>query len=66
MTETVICMPAVNSFRNPEDIEKRHPDWKRVKCPECGTECFETDVARDAMEEFGWKATCTNCAVSKR
>ena len=66
MTQTVICMPAVKSFRNPEEVEKRNPGWKRTVCPECGGECFETEVARDAKKAYGWPMVCTHCAVSKK
>lgn len=66
MNETVICMPAVSSLRNPERIEKEHPDWKRRNCPECGAECYETELAREAKKAYGWPMVCTNCAVSKR
>lgn len=60
-----ICMPAVKNLHKidtPENIQKKHPDWKLVKCPICGEGCYESDMARK-LRANGMAATCTNCAI---
>ena len=44
--------------------EPARADWTLVSCPVCGTECWESDLARSARAaEPGLKATCTTCAL---
>lgn len=41
-----------------------HEDWKLVTCPICGSECWESDLARQALAaEPDLRAACTACAL---
>lgn len=44
--------------------DPQHDDWKLTTCPICGAECWETDLARQAMAaEPELRAACTTCAL---
>lgn len=44
--------------------DPQRDDWKLVTCPICGAECWETDLARQAMTaEPELRAACTTCAL---
>ena len=49
----------------PEDVVKRmHPDWKRIPCPSCGQDCWESSLARE-MKAKGITGLCTLCSLKK-
>lgn len=39
-------------------------DWKLMKCPECGAECWELPIA-EIVKAQGAKGLCTMCALKK-
>jgi hypothetical protein len=43
--------------------EPKHTDWVLVKCPICGSECWESDLARIVKQQDGIIAVCTTCAI---
>lgn len=44
--------------------EPARDDWKLTTCPICGAECWESDIAREAMAaEPKLSAACTACAL---
>jgi len=51
------CMPLNRSPFDPVP-----PGWKMVSCPECGRDCFESDLCR-LLKQDGIKALCTECAL---
>lgn len=52
------CMPLrVN-------VPTGHKDWKLMKCPECGAECWELPLAEVAKAQ-GARGLCTMCALKK-
>lgn len=45
--------------------DPRKDDWKLTTCPICGAECWETEIARQALSvEPRLRAACTACALS--
>lgn len=54
----VICLPLKSNIPNPN-----RPDWKLVTCPTCGAECWESELAREAIKAEGLAASCTACAL---
>lgn len=55
----IACMPLK---RNIPDAS-RYPEWKLVKCPVCGAECWESDLMRQVLTEEGCTAACVECAL---
>lgn len=55
----ILCLPLKRNVPNPKD-----PDWKLTTCPICGSECWESDLARETMKAEGLKAACTACALT--
>jgi len=51
------CMPLKRNVPNP-----KHNDWKLVKCPSCGSKCWESDLTRQ-VKATGMRALCTECAI---
>ncbi|WP_113674064.1 alanine racemase [Vallitalea guaymasensis] len=47
------------------NIPNGNEDWKLVKCPSCGSECWESDLARQAMSTGSVVGLCTDCALRK-
>lgn len=44
--------------------EPHGDDWKLTTCPDCGAECWETDLARQALAaDPTLRAACTLCAL---
>ena len=55
----ILAMPLKANIPDPQ-----RDDWKLVTCPICGAECWETDLARQAMAaEPELRAACTTCAL---
>lgn len=55
----ILAMPLKDNIPEPKD-----PSWKLATCPICGAECWETDLARQAMEaEPDLRAVCTVCVL---
>ena len=55
----ILAMPLKASIPDPQ-----RDDWKLVTCPICGAECWENDLARQAMAaEPELRAACTACAL---
>lgn len=55
----ILAMPLKANIPNP-----KRDDWRLVACPVCGAECWETDLARQAMAaEPELRAACTACAM---
>lgn len=52
-----ICLPLVKNIPTP-----KAKDWKKVKCPICGAECWESDLARQIKRKVD-AAACTMCAL---
>jgi len=57
-----VCMPRLDNIGIHSPVP---PDWKLVLCPECGDECFETDLCRMIVKDPDNKAVCTKCALKK-
>lgn len=55
-------MPLVQNVPEP-----KHGDgWKRVKCPECGRDCWHRPEDEDVIAIFRLDgAVCTECALRK-
>ena len=47
-----------------KNVPEGRKDWKLVKCPECGRECWRTSMI-DLVEAQGAVAVCTECAIRK-
>ncbi len=61
--EGYLCHPLCNNL---PDADKRHPDWRRIQCPVCGCECWESDRHRKIKEQEPMlRAACTACAVKR-
>ena len=55
----ILAMPLRENIPNPQ-----RDDWKLTACPACGAECWETDLARQALAaEPELRAACTKCAL---
>lgn len=55
----ILAMPLKANIPNP-----KHDDWKLITCPVCGAECWQTDIAREALAaEPELRAACTTCAL---
>ena len=55
----ILAMPLKANIPDPQ-----RDDWKLVTCPICGAECWENDLARQAMAaEPELHAACTTCAL---
>ena len=55
----IIAMPLRENIPDPQ-----RDDWKLTTCPVCGAECWETDLARQAIAaEPELRAACTKCAL---
>lgn len=52
-----ICLPLK------KNIPTGHSDWKLVKCPICGEECWESDLARQVLKHGNMTGVCTLCAL---
>lgn len=55
----ILALPLVENVPDPG-----RDDWRRVTCPICGAECWESDGHRQAMAaEPELRAACTACAL---
>lgn len=55
----IIAMPLRANIPEP-----KAEDWEITLCPMCGTECWQSDLARQAMAaEPELRAACTTCAL---
>ena len=52
------CMPLK------KNVPEGHPNWKLVRCPECGIESWRLPQA-DTAEAQGAVGLCTKCALRK-
>lgn len=60
----ILCLPLVRNLGDPEVIMARHPDWRIIRCPRCGAECYQGDRHRQALvQDSSIRAFCTECAV---
>ena len=55
----IIMLPAYANVPEPS-----HADWRLVKCPVCGADCWESDLHREVKQMFpGMRSACTPCAL---
>lgn len=55
-----LCLPLK------KNIKKGHDDWQLMKCPECGRECWSTQLARDYKKLVPEAVMlCTECSLRK-
>lgn len=55
----ILAMPLRDNIPDPGRY-----DWKLTTCPVCGAECWETEIARQALAaEPELRAACTACAL---
>lgn len=55
----ILAMPLRDNIPDPG-----RDDWKLTTCPVCGAECWETEIARQALAvEPELRAACTACAL---
>lgn len=58
-----LCHPVCSNL---PDAGKRHPDWRKIRCPVCGRECWESEGHRIIKaQDPGIKTACTACALGK-
>ena len=44
--------------------EPKHKDWKPTTCPQCGQQCWESELTRECLKkDKTLKALCTECAL---
>lgn len=55
---SVVCFPRKDNIPD----ASKHPDWKLIKCPRCGCECWESELARKVLL-MGIQGACTSCAI---
>lgn len=58
------CLPLAKNLPPEAEVRERHPDWKLVKCPICGADCWESELARQVKKERV-SGVCTLCAIKK-
>lgn len=56
-TQGIACLPLVRNIPHP-----KQSDMRMVQCCVCGCDCWESDLAREAIAQ-GTKAMCTMCAL---
>lgn len=49
--------------KNIGDASENHPDWKLIKCPICGQECYKFPEADKLQIQQGVELMCTECAI---
>ena len=49
--------------KNLKHAEENHPDWKLIKCPECGQDCFKYPEADRLKLTQGVTLMCTECGI---
>ena len=49
--------------KNIGDASENHPDWKLIKCPICGQECYKLPEADELQIQQGVELMCTECAL---
>lgn len=52
----IACLPLVKNVPKPKN------NWKKITCPACGEECWETELAHKIIST-GTKVACTMCAL---
>ncbi len=55
-----VCLPLDKNLNG--DVQKKHPDWKAVECPHCGSKCWEAPEV-EQLRAQGAQALCTKCAI---
>lgn len=53
----IVCLPITINIPVPKS-----KDWKKVSCPKCGADCWESDLARQVISG-GAAVACTMCAL---
>lgn len=56
-TGGIICLPLRKNIPVPSN-----PDWQPVICPNCGRECWKSELARKVIA-IGAVGICTECAL---
>ena len=54
----VLTLPMLKNVPTPSS-----PEWKLVKCPHCGGDCWEGDGHRELIRKYDLTAWCTECAL---
>lgn len=64
----ILCLRRVDQFSlTAQQMEQKHPDWKRTVCSVCGDECYITpNDKRRLAEEPGARLACARCAIKER
>lgn len=57
----ILCLPMEKNLNG--DVQGKHPDWEKVKCPKCGRKCWKTPEADRLVAEQGVQLLCTECAL---
>ena len=60
-----VCMPLASNISDVEEVQERHPDWCLVRCPECGEDCWESEIARSVIDGENVIGLCTQCSLRK-
>ena len=55
-----VCLPLKKHILDP-----KNNDWQLVTCPICGSECWESGLAREALKDENMESACTMCALKK-
>ena len=57
----ILTLPLRSNIPSP-----KNKDWKLITCPVCGSECWESDLTRQALTaEPNLRAACTSCALKQ-
>ena len=57
-----LCLPLAENLSG-DDVKARHPEWERMKCPNCGRECWKPAGVEELQEKQGVQLLCTMCAL---
>lgn len=57
----ILCLPLDKNLNG--DIQRKHPDWEAISCPNCGQKCWKMPQADKLREAQGVTLLCTECAI---